>query len=104
MKDVSDERFFRTCAGESNTDAGRDFDDAGSDFDETELERGELGLLERRAVRDGLAHGPEQPVGGGVQDQPHLVGAGAGTRCSIALELGFMKLDQVLGLPSGSVI
>jgi DNA adenine methylase len=29
LKDVSDERLFRTCAGESDTDAGRGFDDAG---------------------------------------------------------------------------
>jgi hypothetical protein len=49
--------------------------------------------------RDGLLDAPHQPVGGGVQDEAHLVGIGRAARGAIAGQLGLVALDQVLGLP-----
>ena len=34
----------------------------------------ELGRGERMSLWDGVSDGEEQPVGGGMQDKPHLVG------------------------------
>ena len=60
--------------GEGDADPAFGFDDAGSDFEETEAERFELGVGEVLDLGDGVADSEHQPVGGGVQDQPDLIG------------------------------
>ena len=52
---------------------------------------------------DGVAHGEHQPIGGGVQDEPHLVGERAAAAGAVGGELGLVQLDQVLGLAAGAV-
>ena len=42
-------------------------------------------------------------VGGGVQDQAHLVGQRTATAGTVGGELGLVKFDQVLGLAAGAV-
>src|SRR5258705_6373277 len=41
-----------------------------------------------------------QPEGGGVEDEPHLIGGCVVTRHAIRCQLRFVQLDQVLHLPA----
>jgi hypothetical protein len=45
-----------------------------------------------------VAHRQDQPVGGGVQDQAHLVGPRAAAAGAVGSQLRLAQLDQVLGL------
>jgi hypothetical protein len=47
--------------------------------------------------------GMQQPVGGGVQDQAHLVGARVATRGPIGRELCPVQLDEVLRLAARTI-
>jgi hypothetical protein len=65
--------------------------DAGGDLQEAEPDRRELGSCEGVELGNGVAHGEDQPVGSGVQDEPHLVGDRANPAASflaISLDLG----------------
>jgi hypothetical protein len=42
---------------------------------------------------DGVAHGEDQPIGGGVKDEPHLVGSCGPAAGSVGGELGLVQLD-----------
>ena len=46
----------------------------------------------------------QQPVGAGVQEEPHLVGERRAATGAIGRKLGLVLLDQVLGLPAGAVV
>src|SRR5258708_8495258 len=52
---------------------------------------------------DDVADGEHQPVSGGVQDKPHLVGERAAAAGAVGGELRLVQFDQVLGLASGTV-
>src|SRR6266404_5550920 len=52
---------------------------------------------------DCITQREHQPVGGGVQDQPHLVGERAAAAGAVGGELSFVQFDQVLGLAAGAV-
>ena len=65
--------------------------------------RGELGVPQRIPTRDRGAQVEQQPVGAGVQDEPHLVGQRRAATGAIGRELRLVLLDQVLGLPAGAV-
>jgi hypothetical protein len=45
----------------------------------------------------------EQPIGGGVQDQPHLIGPRVAARRAIGGELCLVQLDEVLRLAAATV-
>ena len=72
--ELAEDGTIGTCGGQVDTDAGRSFDHAGGDLDQAKAQRRELRNRERQALCDGIACGQHQPVGGGVQDQPELVG------------------------------
>jgi hypothetical protein len=84
---------------EGDPDAGSGFDDAGGDLEEPQAQRCELGGGERGSLGDFLLDAPHQPVGGGVQDQAHLVGVGRSARGAIAGELGLVRLIRFSALP-----
>ena len=63
----------------------------------------ELGRGERVCLGDCITQGEHQPVRGGVQDQPHLVGERAAAAGAIGGKLRLVQFDQVLGLASGAV-
>ena len=75
-ENVCEELLVGTGRGEGDADAGCGLDDTGADLDDAALEGGELGAFQRGALRDGLPDGPQQPVGGGMEDQPELVERG----------------------------
>ena len=100
---MPEQRGIRAGAGERDADAGRGFDNPRGDLDQPQAEGSELGAPQRCGLRQRLADGPHQPIGGGVEEQPHLVGIGRATRGAVALQLGLVQLDQVLGLATGAV-
>ena len=78
-----------------NSDAGGLFYDAGANLEQPQPEDGELGLSERIGDRDGIAKAQHQPVGGGMEDEAHLVGDRSLARGAVGAELHFVHLDQV---------
>lgn len=56
-------------------------------LNQPQADGGELGNLEAGGFRQRLAHGPHQPVGSGMEDQPHLVGIG-GPGTSTSRQIG----------------
>ena len=69
--------------------------DAGGELEEPEADCGELGPGERVSLRDGVAHGEDQPIGGGVKDEAHLIGGGGSAAGAVGGKLGLVQLDQV---------
>ncbi len=101
--DLTEESCVRAGGGECDADTAGGFADAGTDLEEPYAQGGELGLGQSMGPRDGVADGEHQPVGGGVQDQAHLVGQRRAARGPVAFELSLLHLDQVLGLAAGTV-
>ena len=79
------------------------FADAGADLEDPEAQGDELGLGQGVGLGDGIADGEHQPVDRGVEYQPHLIGQGRAAGGSVALELGLVQFDEVLGLAAGAV-
>ena len=50
-----------------------------------------------------LRESPHQPVGSGVEDEPHLVGVGRAAGGPVTFELGLVQLDQILGLAARAI-
>jgi len=59
--------------------------------------------VERHPARQGIAEREHQPVGGGVEDQPELVGGRALAGGAVGGELDLVLLDEGLGLAAGAV-
>ena len=78
----------RTGGSEGHADAGGGFDDAGADLQEPESDRGELGGGQLVSRGDGVAQAEHEPVGGGVQDEAHLVGQRRAAAGAVGGELG----------------
>ena len=78
--------------GSVQGDAGLHLDDAGGDLDQAQPQGVELGAPPRRAFGQGGAQGPHRPVGAGVQEQPELIGGGAGAGGAVGGEVAFHAL------------
>jgi len=87
----------------SDANAAWRFGDAGADLNERQAQRIELSFGQGFGFGDGVSHREHKPVGGGVQDQPHLIGAWRAARGAVAFELGFVQLDEVFGLAARAV-
>src|SRR3974377_1843494 len=59
---------------EGKTDAGGGLDDTGCDLEKPEPDRVEFGRCQITRLRDGVAHGQNEPIGGGVEDGGGLGG------------------------------
>ena len=84
-------------------ECGSRLDDAAGDLQETQTDAGKLGVAQRIPTRDRGAQVVQQPVGAGVQEEPHLVGERRAAAGAIGRELALVQLDQVLGLAAGAV-
>ena len=102
-RQVAEEDGVGAGAGEGDAHPAGGLGDAGGDLQEPEPDRREFGLGESMCLGNGVAHGEDQPVGGGVQDEPHLVGSGSPAAGAVGGELGLVQLDQVLGLAAGAI-
>jgi hypothetical protein len=100
---VAEEDGVGAGTGEGDAHPAGGLRDAGGDLQEPEPDGRELGSCEGVELGNGVAHGEDQPVGSGVQDEPHLVGRGGPAAGAVGGELGLVQLDQVLGLPAGAV-
>ena len=63
----------------------------------------ELGRCQIARLRDGVAHGEDEPIGGGVEDKADLVGERRAAAGAVGGELGLVQLDQVLGLSACAI-
>ena len=86
-----------------DADAGGLFDDAGADLEQASADGGELGPVERHPARHRIAQGEHEPVGGGVEDEPELVGERALAGGAVGGELDLVQLDEVFRLAAGAV-
>ena len=75
---------LRTSCREGETDAASGFDDTGCDFEKSEPDGRELGRSQVARLRNGVAHGEDEPIGGGVEDEAHLVGKRRAAACRVA--------------------
>ena len=50
-----------------------------------------------------MTQGEHQPVGGGMQDESHLVGKWGAARGAVGGELALVQLDQILGLAAFAI-
>ena len=101
--ELAEECGIGTSCGEGELDAGGGFSDAGAELEEAHADGGELGGGQDVRRGDGVAQGEDQPVGSGVQDQPHLVGERAAAAGAVGSELRLVQFDQVFGLAAGAV-
>ena len=89
--------------GEGDAHPRRGLADAGGELQKPEADGRELGLGQRVGLGDGGAYGEDQPISGGVQDEPHLIGERRAAAGAVGGELGLVQLDQVLGLAARAV-
>src|SRR5216684_782109 len=75
---------------QGEADAGRHLDNPRAELQKPQTDGGELGRGERVRFWDGVSEGEHQPVGGGVQDQPHLVGERAAAAGAIGGKLSLV--------------
>ena len=75
----------------------------GRDLDQAKTDRIELGVAPEGGAGCQPAQGQQQPIGGGVEQQPELVSGGLGARRTIGGEVELVRLDQVFGLPARAV-
>ena len=84
---ISEPSSLRTGGGERELDAACGLDDARADLQQLFAQGRELGDGERMGLGDGVAQ--HHPIGGGVQNEPHLIGerraAGGSIRRQLAL-------------------
>jgi hypothetical protein len=78
-------------------------DHARADLDQALADGRELGLCKRVCLLNSVAHGEHQPVGRGVEREPHLIGRRPVTRYAVRRKLRFAQLDPVLCLPALAV-
>ena len=67
-RQVAEEDGVRAGAGEGDAHPAGGLGDAGGDLQEPEPDRREFGLGEGMCLGNGVAHGEDQPMGGGVQE------------------------------------
>src|SRR5215210_7293675 len=74
--EVAEQRGVWTGGGEGDAHTACGLADTRGDFQEPEPDGVELGLGECVGFRDGVTQGEHEPIGGGVENEAHLVGAG----------------------------
>lgn len=98
-----EDALIETCRWPLDTDQGLQLGDARRDLDEAQTQGIELDGAPRRAFGHGISQTPHQPIGPGVEEQTHLIGAGPGAGCAVSCEMGFPGFDVVLGLPPTAI-
>jgi hypothetical protein len=70
-------------------------DDARAHLEQPFADGREFRFRERVGLRNGVAHGESQPVGGGVKREPHLIGRRAVTRHTVRRQLRLVQLSVI---------
>ena len=100
---MADQSGVGAGSGKGEADARRDLDDAGTELQKPQAKSVKLSNGERVCPGNGITEGEHEPIGGGVQDEPHLIGERAAAAGAIGSELRLVQFDQVLGLAAGAV-
>ena len=87
---MTDQGGVRAGSSEGQPNARCHLDHSCAEFQEAQTDGGELGRGERMCLRDGISDGEHEPVGGGVQDQPHLISEWAAAAGTVGGELGLV--------------
>src|SRR6202163_4783348 len=101
--DEADQSGLWAGSGKGEPDTGCHLDNPHAELQEPQADGGELGRGEHVGFWDGVSDGEHQPVGGGVQDEPHLIGERAAAAGAVGGELGLVQLDEILRLAAGAV-
>jgi hypothetical protein len=75
-REAADEPGVWAGSGEGDPDARGGFDDACPELEKAKSDGGELGGGEHVRLGNGVTDGKNEPIGGGMQDQAHLVARG----------------------------
>src|SRR5271163_2210782 len=94
VSEAAEQVSLRTSCRKGETDAAGGLDDAGGDFQQPEPDGGELGRCQIAWLRNGVANGEDEPIGGGVEDQADLVGERRAATGTVGGKLGLVQLDQ----------
>ena len=95
--------MHRTGCRQADDDFGLQLGDAGGDLQEPETQGVELRHPPGRALRHQRPQTPHQPIGGGVQEQPHLVGAGPTAGGPVGCQVGLPGLDMIFRVAAPTV-
>jgi hypothetical protein len=93
-------RLRRGSCGERQPDPRSSLLDPECNLQQPQADGGEFSAGQRLHVRNGTAYLQHQPVGGGVQDQPYLIGERRTTTCPVRRRLALVPLD--ICPPSGN--
>ena len=100
---MADQSGVRAGGGKGEPHARCHLNDASAEFQKAQADGGELGGGQRVRPRNGASDGEHEPIGGGVQDEPHLIGERAAAAGAIGRKLRLVQFDEVLGLAPGAV-
>jgi len=92
-----------TGGGECEPNAACGLDDAGAYFQKFFAQGRELGDDQRMSFGDIVTQIEHQPICGGVQDEPHLIGERRKTGSSIRRQLALVQFDQIFHLPTRAI-
>ena len=102
-EDIGEARLIGRTASQMQADRLAEGLDADGELDQPQAHGVELTATPERAARHEGAQGPHQPVGAEMEEQAHLIGAGARAGGAIGGEMALPRLDMVLGLAAGAV-
>jgi hypothetical protein len=91
--------LMRIAGRQGHLDPGFQLGDPGGDLDQDQADRVELSGAPERGLGRQTAQRVQEPVGGGVDQQPELVGRGAGAGGPVGGEVQLVRLDQVSAWP-----
>ena len=92
-----------TGGGECEPNAACGLDDASAYFQKFFAQGRELGDDQRMSFGDIVTQIEHQPICGGVQDEPHLIGERRKTGSSIRRQLALVQFDQIFHLPTRAI-
>ena len=78
--------------------------EANGRLDQGETDDIELVIAPERSFRRQALQAVHQPIGGGVDQQPELIGGRRGARRSVGVEMQLVRLGTIWKLPQNSLI
>jgi hypothetical protein len=84
--------------------SGWSLGEANGGLDQGETDDIELGIAPDRGFRRQISQAVHQPISGGVDQQPELIGGRRGARRSVGVEMHLMHLGTIWKLSQNSLI
>src|SRR4051794_22051046 len=99
-RDAAEQFGLGAACRERDAPPPRGLYDTGGNLDQAEPHRLELGARQRLQLGNGVAQSQQQPIGGGVQHEAHLIGERGAAAGAVGGKLGLVQFNQVLALPA----